>query len=157
MRHTVVFEWDGMEYAFEEKSADWYWALGIITLAGIIASILFGNVLLALVILAGGATVGLQAAKHPRLHHFSITDVGVTIDTSLYLYEDMMDFSILEYIDQTLPPALSIKTKHILAPHLLIPINDHHPDDVYEYVSNHLPEGMHEESLVDRIVTMLRF
>jgi len=157
MARNALYEWQGHEYSFEEHTADWYWALGIISGALILACIFFGNILLGLVILAGSVTVGLQAAKHKRLHHFAIYENGIAIDDNLYLFEDMRDFAILEYIDPTLPPALSLKTNHLLSPHLLIPIHDVDPEEVYAYIEQHLPEGMHEETLLDRIVTFLRF
>lgn len=157
MPRTALFEWDGKEYASEERGADWYWALGIVTVAAALVAILFSNVLLALVILAGASTVALQAAKHRRTHHFSILDNGIAIDDNLYLYEDMRDFAILEYLDESLPDALSIKTNHLLAPHLLIPIHDYDPVTIYEYITNHLPEGRHEETMLDRVTAALRF
>lgn len=156
MASAPLYEWYGKEYVFEEKGADWYWALGIIALAGFVACILFNDLLLALVILAAACALALTAAKHPRTHHFMIFDTGVGIDNSLYRYQDMVDFSVLEYLDETLPPALSIKTSRILAPHILIPIIDHDPIEIYEYISNHLPEGMHEHSLIDRLASMLK-
>lgn len=156
MARDPLFSWEGQEYAFEEHGADWYWALGIITVAAVLTAILFSNILLALVILAGAAAVGLQAAKHRKTHRFAIYDNGIAIDDQLYQYKDMRDFGILEYVDPSLPPALSIKTNHILAPHLLIPIIDHDPEEIYYYISNHLPEGMHEETLLDRVTAFLR-
>jgi len=157
MAAEPIFEWDGIEYEFAERGSDWYWALGIVAAAAILASILFGNILLALVIFAGAVTIGLQAAKGRRVHHFSVYDDGIAIDNDLYSYDGMRDFSVLEYLDETLPPALSIKTNHILSPHLLIPINDHDPEEVYEYIAQHLPEGMHEETLIERLAALLRF
>ncbi|HEV7121591.1 MAG TPA: hypothetical protein VGN56_02055 [Candidatus Paceibacterota bacterium] len=156
MDRAPLYEWYGKEYVFEEKGADWYWALGIIALAAMIACILFNNILLALVVLAAACSLALLAAKHPRTHHFMIFDIGVGIDTSLYLYQDMVDFSVLEYLDETLPPALSIKTSRILAPHILIPIVDHDPIEIYGYISQHLPEGMHENSLLDHLISLLK-
>jgi len=156
MPRTPLFEWYGKEYVFEEKGADWYWALGIVALAAVVACILFNNILLALVVIAAASTLGLAAAKRPRTHHFTVFDTGIGIDNSLYLYADMVDFSVLEYIDPTLPPALSIKTNRILAPHILIPIVDHDPVEIYEYVSQHIPEGAHENSLIDRITSLLK-
>ena len=156
MERDALFSWEGHEYAFEEHGADWYWALGIITLAAVLVAILFSNILLALVILAGAFSIGIQAAKHRRLHRFTIYDNGIAIDGDLYEYAAMRDFAILEYVDPTLPPALSIKTNRILAPHLLIPIHDYDPDEIYFYISNHLPEGMHEETLVDRLTSLMR-
>lgn len=152
-----VFAWNGTEYSFEERGSDWYWALGIVAAAAIVTCVLFGNILLALVIFAGAATVALQAAKPSRDHYFAVHEEGIVIDDRLYPYGDMRDFSVLEFIDPEQPPALSIKTNHILAPHLLIPIHDYDPVDVYEYVNVHVPEGAHEETLVDRIVALLRF
>jgi|CXWL01.1.fsa_nt_gi hypothetical protein len=157
MARGALYEWSGKEYSFEERGQDWYFALAIIAVASIITSILFGNILLALVILAGAVAVGLQAAKHHREHHFAIYENGLAIDDNLYLFEDMRDFSVLEYIDEALPPALSLKTNHIMAPHLLIPIHDHDPVEIYEYIEQHLPEGVHDETLLDRIVSTLRF
>lgn len=157
MPREPIFSWDGQEYAFEEHGADWYWALGIITIAAILASILFSNILLALVILAGSGTIALQAAKHRRTHRFTIYDTGLAIDDNLYLFTSMRDFAILEYVDPSLPPALSLKTNHIMAPHLLIPIHDYDPEEIYDYISSHIPEGEHEETLVERLTTLLRF
>ncbi len=153
---TTIFEWQGKNYGPDERGSDWYWALGIIAVAGIIACILFSNILLALVIAAAAATLSLQALKRPRIHRFAVTDLGITIDENLYSYGSMLHFSILEYIDPTMPPALSIKTSHLLAPHLLIPIVGPDPDEVYEYISQHLEEGNHHESVMDRLVEMLR-
>ena len=156
MAREPLWQWNGHEYPFEEKGPDWYWALGIIAVAAIIASLLFSNIILALVILAGAGTLALQAAKHPREHFFAITDSGVQIDRNLYRYEDMLSFSVLEYADETLPPSLSIKTKNFLSPHILIPIIGHDPVEVYDFFQSHIPEGKHDESFFDRIVEMLR-
>lgn len=157
MARVALFAWEGTEYAFEDRGRDWYWALGIIALAAVLTSVLFGNVLLALVIFAGAIAVALQAAKQVRTHRFAVYEDGIAIDDNLYLYEDMRDFSILEYLDPSLPPALSIKTNHLLAPHLLIPINDHDPEEIYEFIAELLPEGAHEESLIERLSSLLRF
>ncbi|KKW40533.1 MAG: hypothetical protein UY91_C0041G0006 [Parcubacteria group bacterium GW2011_GWB1_55_9] len=47
MAQDVLLEWKGREYDHNPKSADWYWALGIIAVAATVAAILFGNYLLA--------------------------------------------------------------------------------------------------------------
>ena len=151
-----LFEWYGRQYSFEERGADWFWALGIIAAAAALTSVLFGNILLALVIITGAGAIAIQARQQSRDHHFAVYEEGIAIDDNLYLYEDMRDFSVLEFLDPEQPPALSIKTNHIMAPHLWIPIHDYDPVIVYEYVSQHLPEGMHEETIIDRITSLLR-
>jgi len=156
MARAVFFEWDAEGYVFEEKSSDWYWALGIIAVASAIASILFGNVILALLIIAASVTLALSTITRPRVHHFSITDEGVMVDENLYDYDSIVSFSVLEYIDPNLPPALSIRTHKLLAPHLIIPIKDHDPVEIYEFFAEHVEEGRHDESVIDRIIEMLR-
>lgn len=152
----AFFEWEGTEYRFEDKGPDWYWALGIIATAAAIAAVLFNNILLAVLIVTAAAAIAIHAAKHPRIHRFGITGSGIHVDSNFYAFRDMLSYSVLEYADEALPPSLSIKTKHFLAPHLLIPINDHDPVEIYEYVGQHLPEGNHEESPIDRLVELFR-
>ncbi len=156
MARPPLYEWEGREYSFEEKGADWYWAVGIIAVAAIIACILFSNLILALLVAAAALAISLQAAKHPRTHRFTIYDRGVGIDDRLYLFEDMLSFSVLEYADEAMPPSLSIKTKHLLAPHLLIPINGHDPVEIYEFFSHHVEEGRHDESVFDHLIDLMR-
>ncbi|MBA3789197.1 hypothetical protein H0X32_02260 [Patescibacteria group bacterium] len=157
MPRPPIFEWHGKEYTSEEKGADWYWALGIIAVALIIVCVLFNNLLLALVVAAAAIAIALQAAKRPRIHRFAIMENGIIIDTRLYPYENMLHFSVFEYIDETIPPALSIKTNHVLSSHLLIPIIGYDPIEVYDYISFHLPEGKHDESPIDRLIELLQF
>ena len=156
MARAIIYEWEGREYEFGEKGADWYWALGIIATAAVVACILFNNILLALVIAAGAGAVAVRTARHPRIHRFSVREEGVAIDDTLYLYVDMLHFSVLEYIEKDLPPALSIKTRHVFSPHLLVPIVGHDPLKVYTYISQHVPEGNHEHSIVDRFIESMR-
>ncbi len=157
MAQTPLYQWQGEEYSFEDRGSDWYWALGIISTAGIIAAILFGNILLALVIFAGAGAVALQAAKNSHVHTFTIYPEGIAIDDSLYLFENMQDFAVLEYLDETLPPALSLKTNHFLSPHLLIPITEHDPEEIYYFIEQHLPEGAHEHSITEHLTALLKF
>lgn len=157
MQPRVVFEWEGVEHEHRERSADWYWALGIITVAGTVASLLFADYLLALVILAAAFALALHAAKKPRVHRFLLTDAGLTIGAELHPYERMRSFAILEYIEGDLPPVLSIKTEHWLAPHLLIPLNDVDADRVYDYLLDRVDEGEHPPTMADVVAGWLGF
>jgi len=156
MAKKALFEWEGTEYKFEDKSADWYWALGIIATSVAIAAVLFNNILLALLVIVASVVVGIHAAKHERIHRFQITEDGIFIDTNFYDFHRMISYSVLEYADETLPPSLSLKTKYFLAPHLLIPIHNYDPVEIYEYISQHLPEGRHDRSRLDRLVELFK-
>ena len=59
------------EYDHNPKSADWYWVLGIIAVAGAVASILFSNYLLAALIVIAAAGV-----RSPRFQTAAATSLS---------------------------------------------------------------------------------
>ena len=153
----AVFEWEGQEYEHNPKSADWYWAIGIIATTAAIASLLFANYLLALLIIIAAITLALHAAKKPVVHHFKLTDRGLLIDTSLHPYEHMRTFSVFEYIEVDKPPVLSIHTESWFFPHLLIPLIEVDADAVYLYLLEHIDEAEHHHTLSDLVAAWLGF
>ena len=72
MARPPLYEWEGTEYSFEEKGPDWYWAVGIIAVAAIIACILFNNLNLPRHVGTAAIAVAVQAAPHPRTHPVAI-------------------------------------------------------------------------------------
>lgn len=156
MSQQPRFSWQAQEYEFDDKSAEWYWALGIIATASIIASILFGNYLLAIVSASAAVALGLQATKEPHVHFFQLSEKGLSIGNRLYLFDLMHSFSVLEYIDNSKPPVLSIKTHSLLSPHLMIPLEDVDADAVYAFLFAYVDEGAHADTFVDHIIEWLR-
>jgi hypothetical protein len=154
---TPVFEWYGKEYDPNPKSADWYWALGIITVALAIASLLFVDYLLALLIVIAGVALSLHAARHPPTHRFALTTEGLLIDNDLHPYSSMHSFSMLEYVKGGRPPLLSIKTHSWFSPHLLISLNDVDADALYTYLLDRIEEGEHKHTLSDLVAAWLGF
>jgi len=157
MARTVIFEWEGREYEHNPKSADWYWALGIVALATIVASILFANYLLAILIVIAAVTIALHGTKHPPLHTFRVVEHGLIIGDELHPYDNMISFSVLEDIHNELPPLLSIKNESWLSPHLMIPLEGVDADAVYEHFLHHVDEGKHEHSITDLVAAWLGF
>lgn len=155
MAQPALFEWQAKEIAPDERSADWFWALAIVALALVILCVLLSDYLLAIVVVIAAVTTSLLAAKKPRIHRFAITTSGITVDTRHYPFDNMLHFSIFEYLDPNKPAAISIKTKSLLAPHLLIPIVGHDPAEIYEFLAFHMPEGKHHESIIDRVVEFM--
>lgn len=157
MPRAVIFEWEGKEYDHNPKSADWYWALGIVSVAGTIASILFGDYLFALLIIVAAAALALHAAKYPPTHRFRLVEQGLLIGDELHPFERMISFSVLESIEGDLPPLLSIKTESWLSPHLIVPLEGVDADAVYEYFLHHVDESHHPHSLADLVAAWLGF
>ncbi len=157
MSDAAILEWEGREYDHNPKSADWYWALGIIAVAGAIASVLFGNYLLALLIVIAAAALALHGAKEPPLHRFRLVERGIIIGEDLHLFEQMISFSVLEDVEGTLPPMLSVKTRSWLSPHLIIPLEGVDADAIYAYFLKNVDEEEHQHSLIDLVAAWLGF
>jgi len=157
MSDTAILEWEGREYDHNPKSADWYWALGIIAVASTVASVLFGNYLLAVLIVIAAAAFALHAAKEPPLHRFRLIEKGIMVGDDLHEFEKMISFSVLEDVKGELPPMLSIKTESWLSPHLIIPLNEVDVDVVYDYFLQHVNEEEHKHTFVDLVAAWLGF
>jgi len=157
MASNALAVWEGREYDHDPKSGDWYWALGIIAVAGTVAAALFGNFLLATLIVIGTVAIALHAAKEPPLHRFQLVEKGIMIGDELHPFERMISFSMLEDIEGTLPPLISIKTESWFSPHLVIPLEGVDVDAVYAYFLQHVHEDEHKHSFVDVVAAWLGF
>ncbi len=153
----VILEWEGKEHDFNPKNNDWYWALGIISTASAIVSILLVNYLFVVLIIAATVTIALHASKEPILHRFRLTEQGIFIGEELHLFEHMISFSVLEDIEGKLPPMLSIKTDSWLASHFIIPLSGVDADVVYEYFMKHVDEGEHKHTFADVVSHWIGF
>ncbi len=110
-----------------ERSADWYWALGLGALLGAGISIFFGNVLLAIILVIGAASIGFLAARGPREHQVRIDSRGIAVDGTLYPYRTLQSFWIddggeWEHLPAGREPRLYITTGSFLAPRFTIPL-----------------------------------
>ncbi|MHB8710318.1 MAG: hypothetical protein ACYC6X_02070 [Minisyncoccota bacterium] len=157
MPRTALLEWEGREYDHNPKSADWYWALGIIAVAGTVAAILFGSYLLAVLVLVAAVVLALHAAKKPPLHRFRLVEQGLVIGEELHPFERMISFSVLEDIENEFPPLISIKTMSWLSPHLVIPLAGVDVDMVYAYFLHHVDEAEHHHTFNDLVAAWLGF
>ncbi|MEK7515382.1 MAG: hypothetical protein AAB555_00405 [Patescibacteria group bacterium] len=157
MLGTAILEWEGREYDHNPKSADWYWALGIIAVAGTVASALFGNYLLAVLIIIAAVAFALHASKQPPLHRFRLVEQGIMVGDEMHPFEKMSSFSVLEDIKGDLSPMLSIKNESWLYPHLIIPLEGVDADVIYAYFLEHVDEDEHHHSFSDLVAAWLGF
>ena len=157
MPGTAILEWEGREYDHNPKSADWYWALGIIAVAGTVASALFGNYLLAVLIIIAAVAFALHASKQPPLHRFRLVEQGIMVGDEMHPFEKMSSFSVLEDIKGDLSPMLSIKNESWLYPHLIIPLEGVDADVIYAYFLEHVDEDEHHHSFSDLVAAWLGF
>ena len=157
MARDAHLEWEGHEYEHDQKSADWYWALGIVATALGIAAFLFGNYLMLVLVVVAAVAIALHAAKHPPLHRFRLVDRGLYIGDEFHPYDRMLSFSVLEDIEGEFPPLLSVKTENWLTPHLEIPLENVNADLVYAHFLANVDEAEHRPTIVHLVEAWLGF
>lgn len=153
MNETI--EWEIDEYAQKDKTADWFWALGIIVIAAAAASVLLGNLLFAVLIAIGGFLVGLYAKRPPDRLRVELSRRGVVIGTRLHPFKELVAFWVSLEGEA---PTLILDRKGTILPHLILPIEDVSPDDVRLFLNQYLQEKELEDAgLVENIMERFGF
>lgn len=147
--------WEAYEHTHLKRNGDWFWVLGIFTLAGSAASILLGNVLLGLVILIGGGVGLILGTREPKLIPYAVTMRGLRIDNKLYPYSTLESF----YIDEEEPagPQLLARSEKMLTPLIVMPLPEEHIHDIENIIAERLPEEFLEEPLAHKVLEFFGF
>lgn len=147
--------WEAPEHHHFDKSTDWYWALGIITVAGAITVIIFGNLLFGVAILLAGIAAAIVSSRPPRMVSYAVGLRGVRVDERLYPYSTFARF----FLDEDHPRniQLLLESKHALTPLMVIPVPDDIVEEIEDMLETRLPEEHLEEPLGHRLLELLGF
>ena len=147
--------WDAPEHHHIEKTGDWFVILAIITIALVIATIMFGNFLFAILIAISGGAVSLSASRKPEIIPFAVTVRGIRVDNEIYPYPTLESY----YIDEDDPrgPQLLVRPKHKFMQFIILPLPEECIDDIEEILSSKLEEEHLEEPLMMKVLEFLGF
>ena len=153
---ATVISWRGFEHRHIEHSTDWYWALGIVTLSTALISLLFSNVLFALLIVIAGTTVGIAASRPLEESGISLTTRELIVRHEKYPLSEVRAFWIEEGDGNS--PRLFIDTPRVFAPDVIVPIPETLIDQVRNrFIDADIPEIPMEDPLPHRILEYLGF
>lgn len=144
MAIETLISWNAPEHLQNEKSNDWYWVVGIITLALIAVCIIFGQFITALFFLVAVSVLVLHASYPPRIIHYEINDRGIVADDKLFPFLSVDSFWIPHDI---WPPRILVKSRKILMPLMVIFIDQVDPEEVREILLHYIAEKEHREPL----------
>lgn len=156
MENSHSISWEAAEYEQRERTPDWFWALGIVTISGAITAVLLKDFLFAVVILLAGFSIALLAVRQPALHRFELNERGVKIGSRLYPYSTLKSFWVEDRHDH-LAPKLLITSKKPFVPHISIPLGSANPRDVRNFLLHHIEEEEQRESLAHHILEWFGF
>ena len=153
--YTASVTWEALEHEHREKTSDWYWALVIIAIAAAGVTVIFGNVLFAIVIILGASVMVITAMRKPKMIDFGITTRGITIGNELYPYTLLESF----YIDEECAsgPQLLVKSGRLFMPLIIMPLPEDALDEIDQLISSRLPEEHLEEPLAHKVLEFVGF
>jgi len=147
--------WNAAEYEFHEKTPEWYWTLGIITAALVLAAVILRNFLFAVFAVLAGFSVGLHGSRRPRTIIHEINSGGVSFGNRNLNYEDIGHFWI--NYNPPIKKELILESKKTFSTHTVILLGDADPEQIRRYLLQYLKEKKIEESLVAVIARALKF
>lgn len=154
MQHEKI-QWSALEYEHKDRTTDWFWAVGIIALALAIVSVIYDNILFAVLVVIGTFTLLMYAARAPRIVAFEINRRGVVIEDRLYPYQALKSFWLRE---NHRGKKLIIQSEKVLMPHITIPLaDDIDINIIHLFLAEYLEEKEHPESLSELVMDSLGF
>ena len=146
----IVLRWNAYEHEHVPRGSDWYWALGIIAVSAALTSIIFHDTLFAVLILFAAAILGMLANVPPEIVRFEISDRGIRIGDTMHKFEYIISFWVEEEGKER--PLLLVDTTKLMAPNLIIPLENIDPHVVRTYLRDHAEEVPMKEPLAHKIL-----
>lgn len=152
----ILVAWEA--YEFKEKTnkkPDWFWALGIIALAGSAVAFIYGNFLFGIFILLAVAALLFFGQTKPKLYTYIISVEGVVCEDQFYPFEKLHAFWLAEVNGEK---KLLLKSEKKLVPIISLPFEDDEiGEEIYEVLSEVLPEEPLQEPAAHIIMDRLGF
>lgn len=148
-------EWDAHEYEHKERGQDWFWAVGILTVAIAVTSIIFGNIIFAILVITAVFSLVIFINRPPETIHVIIDEKGVTRGNVHYPYQTLDSF----WIDsEHSHPKIILKSKKMLMPLIVVPLGEGlNEDKLEETLLNFLKQEFHSLPLVEKVLEYLGF
>ncbi len=129
-----TIEWQAPEYNHTPRTADFFWAIGLVTLMACGIALYFANYVFAVFILISGACLILFTIREPENMNFIIETEGLTIGKDKYEWKDIKSFNIKKSDKGQDNAKLLIETSKYFLPIYTIPV----PSSLLSEVSNSL-------------------
>lgn len=147
--------WKIEEYTYREKSADWYWALGVIAVTGAVIAIILHNIFFAIFLILAAVILGFYAARKPDILDVAIFENGIKVNAFLYPFKKLTGFAIDIH---ELGSYLLIETNHSIMPIISIPLPEELDAEALEHLlKTKLTEKELKEPLSHKIMEHLGF
>lgn len=146
-------EWNAEEYTYREKTNDWYWTIGAVTVGLLVLSYFLDNFLFAVISVIGGFSIALLGSKKPSTLNFKITEKGIQIEDKIYIYENIDSFCINDDIEYE--PRLFAKMKAGFLSVIILPVHEEDAEIIKDFLKKHLKEEEVQESFTSILMRLI--
>lgn len=155
MATEALISWNAPSHFYIQKSSDWYWSVGIITLALAAVAFIFGEIITGILILVAAGALVLHASHPAHELYCEINDRGVILDKVLYPFLTLDSFWVPH---DEFPAKLILKSSKTFMPLIVIYMTDDvDPEQVREILLQYISETEHREPLLKHVLESLGF
>lgn len=148
-------EWEALEHSYTHKTNDWYASAILIAGSLIAVEFLMNNFLLVTLTFIATATFILMASREPGMVRVEIRKNGVRVGETLYPYQSLDGFAIIEYTPER---RLLLESKRVFMPLIVIHIDhDIDTEELHSELAQYIPEKALHESLPQLLMERLGF
>lgn len=115
---TKAHTWDVHEYHYVHNDPDWFWWIVLAGTIGVVVALLVHNGLLALFFGIAAILFVIFSLRHPELVRVEISEEGISVDDTMYKFENTEafwiqqdhrgDYHILLHIERHMFPVVSV-------------------------------------------------
>lgn len=140
-----TIEWSAPEYSHKERTNDWFWAIGLITIIACGITIWLHNYIFAIFIFISGSTLIMFTMREPEEVTFIIENSGMTLGRELHEWNKIKSFNIKNNEKDIYAKLLIETTKHFL-PIYTLPLPKDKVNEVKETLQKIIPQSEIQES-----------
>lgn len=154
-RSAFNMEWDAHEYEHKERTSDWFWAVGIISISVAIAAIIFGNIIFGILVLLAAFTLSIFASRPPTTLHIVVDEKGITRGKVHYPFQTLKSF----WIDTDHPhKKIILQSEKMFMPLIVVPLSEKTDvEQLHKNLSVFLSEEFHSLPFIERLLEYLGF
>jgi len=154
MAIEAIISWNAPAHLYIEKRPDWYWTVGIITVALAAAAFIFGEIITGIFVIVAAAALVIHASKPPAIVACEVNDRGVVFGDTLYPFLTLDSFCIPH---DEVPPKILIKSRKLFMPLIVIYIDEVDPEDIRAVLLRYIAETEHREPFLKQVLERLGF
>lgn len=140
-----TIEWSAPEYTHKERSNDWFWAIGLVTLIACGIAIWLHNYVFSIFLFISGVTLIMFTLRHPQDVTYIIETDGLTMGKDLHTWKSIKSFNIKKN-DSDDYAKLMIETSKYFLPIYTIPLPKDMIDSTKETLLKVIPRSEIDES-----------